>query len=282
MAPGSPRCLKIPLRSTLPATDSGIPVLGLGLYQVPPGRPTRRCVEWALERGYRHLDTARLYANERDAGLALNASRVPREELFVTTKLRPEDHGFENAQRACEASLKRAGLDYFDLFLIHWPGGGLRRETWRAMVALRDRNLCRAIGVSNYTVRHLEELLAQSDVVPAVNQFECHPFLVQRELRAFCAEHGIVSEAYCSLTRGQRLDHPGVLKIAHEVGRTPAQVLLRWGVEHGLVVLPRSVHQERIAENARIFDFALGAAPMRELDALDEGLRTAWDPTDVP
>jgi diketogulonate reductase-like aldo/keto reductase len=272
--------MKIPLRSTVPET--GIPVLGLGLYQVPSGRTTRRCVEWALDLGYRHFDTARLYANERDLGTALKQSRVPREDVFVTSKLRPEDHGFQEAQRACEASLKRADLDHFDLFLIHWPGGGSRRETWEALVALQRRGLCRAIGVSNYTVRHLTELLAHSDVVPALNQFECHPFLVQSELRAFCTEHGIVNEAYCSLTRGQRIDHPGVLQVARAIGRTPAQVLLRWGVEHGLVVLPRSVHQERIAENARIFDFRLETAHMRALDALDEGLRTAWDPTDVP
>ncbi len=272
--------MKIPLRSTLPAT--GIPVLGLGLYQVPSGRTTRKCVAWALEAGYRHFDTARLYSNEKDLGTALKDSRVPRAEVFVTSKLRPEDHGFESAQHACESSLKRVGLDHFDLFLIHWPGGGSRRETWNALVALRDRGLCRAIGVSNYTVRHLTELLSHSDVVPAVNQFECHPFLVQRDLRAFCAEHGIVSEAYCSLTRGQRIDHPGVVQVARAIGRTPAQVLLRWGVEHGLVVLPRSVRQERIAENARIFDFELGPAHMRALDALDERLHTAWDPTDVP
>jgi diketogulonate reductase-like aldo/keto reductase len=272
--------MKIPLRSTTPA--AAIPVLGLGLYQVPSGRTTRKCVEWALELGYRHFDTARLYGNEKDLGTALKDSRVPRSEVFVTSKLRPEDHGFASAQHACDSSLKRAGLDSFDLFLIHWPGGGSRRETWNALVALRDRGLCRAIGVSNYTVRHLTEMLSTSDVVPALNQFECHPFLVQRELRAFCARHGIVSEAYCSLTRGQRIDHPGVRQVARAVGRTPAQVLLRWGVEHGLGVLPRSVHQERIAENARIFDFELGPAHMGALDALDEGLHTAWDPTDVP
>jgi diketogulonate reductase-like aldo/keto reductase len=272
--------MKIPLRSTVPGT--GIPVLGLGLYQVPPGRTTRRCVEWALDLGYRHFDTARLYANERDLGTALKHGSIPRDEVFVTSKLRPEDHGFEAAQRACEASLKRSDLGYFDLFLIHWPGGGMRRETWEALIALRDRGLCRAIGVSNYTVRHLTELLAQSDVVPALNQFECHPFLAQRELREFCAENGIVAEAYCSLTRGQRIDHPGVAAVARAVGRTPAQVLLRWGVEHGLVVLPRSVHRERIAENANIFGFGLDPSHMRALDALDEGLRTAWDPTDVP
>ncbi len=259
-----------------------MPTLGLGVFEVSPGAATQQAVEWALEAGYRHIDTARLYGNEQDVGHAIRESGVPRSDIFVTTKLRNEDHGFEAALRACEASLIRLGLEALDLYLIHWPVAALRHDSWDALVELRERGLCRAIGVSNYTVRHLRELIAFSDVLPAVNQFECHPFLAQRELRAFCAEHGIVCEAYSPLTRGERLAHPTLVEVARELDRSAAQVLIRWALQHGMAVLPKSSRRERIIENAQVFDFALSDAQMARLDALDEGLHTTWDPTHAP
>lgn len=268
---------------TLPlAGGSRIPVLGLGVYQLPAGEPTRRAVMAALAAGYRHVDTARVYDNEADVGRAIRESGVPRDQVFVTTKLWNTDHGFERAVRACEASLQRLGLCYIDLYLIHWPVARLRNETWRALVKLRDDGKCRAIGVSNYTVRHLEELAASSDVLPAVNQIEVHPFLFPRDIVAWCRERGVVVEAYSPLTHGHRLGDSRVAAIAEAARRTPAQVLLRWSVQHGFVALPKSRKPARIVENADVFDFRLTTEQMQSLDALDERLHTCWDPTDEP
>jgi methylglyoxal/glyoxal reductase len=260
----------------------GIPVLGLGVFQAASGQETRRAVRWALDAGYRHLDTARIYGNEADVGAALCESGVPREEVFVTTKLWNSDHGYDRAIRACGESIARLGLGYVDLYLVHWPVQGLRLDTWRAMETLLGEGKCRAIGVSNYMVRHLEELLGRCRVAPAVNQVELSPFLYPQGLVQFCREKGIVLEAYSPLTKGMRLGHPAIVAAAKRAGRTPAQVLIRWALEHEFVVLPKSVTKARIEENARVFDFALGADEMRVLDGLDEGLHTGWDPTDAP
>jgi diketogulonate reductase-like aldo/keto reductase len=256
--------------------------VGLGVWQTPKGAVAREAVAGALRGGYRHIDTARIYGNEVDVGEGVRASEVPRDRVFVTTKLWNDDHGYDAALRAFEASAKRLGLDYVDLYLIHWPVAGKRRDSWRALERLYEQKVARAIGVSNYLRPHLEELLAHANVVPAVNQIEVHPFLQRRETRALCADTGIVVEAYSPLTHGRRLGHPVVVDVARAVGRTPAQVLLRWGMQHGLVVLPKSVRAERIAENAAVFDFTLGAAEMTKLDALEEGLATGWDPSDQP
>jgi len=269
-------------RIPMPAQGGAIPVLGFGMWQIPPGKTAQRACEQALACGYRHIDTARYYNNEQDAGHALRASGLPRDEIFITTKLRNPDHGYDAALRACEASLLRLGLDCLDLYLIHWPVPRLRADSWEALVALKERGLCRAIGVSNYTERHLEELRAESDVTPAVNQVELHVFLSQPSLRSYCERRGIVVTAYSPLTSGKRLDDPTVAAIAKKHGRSPAQVMIRFCIEHGLVVLPRSQNEGRIRANADVFDFALDADDMRRLDALDEGFRTCWDPTDEP
>jgi diketogulonate reductase-like aldo/keto reductase len=202
--------------------------------------------------------------------------------VFVTTKLWNSDHGYDEALRACDASLRRLGLDRLDLYLVHWPVEGRRHDTWRAMERILADGRAQAVGVSNYTVRHLDELLARASEPPAVNQVEYHPFLHQAPLLDHCRRHGIQLEAYGPLVRGRRMDHPVLRRVAARHGRTVAQVLVRWGLEHGLVTIPKSVRRERIEENADVFGFRLDAEDLAALDALDEGLRTAWDPTDAP
>lgn len=259
-----------------------IPVIGLGVYQNPPGETTHRAVLDALALGYRHIDTARIYDNEEDVGRAVRASGVAREDVFLTTKLWNSDHGYDRTLRACEASLARLGVAYLDLFLVHWPVARLRKDTWRAMVKLKDDGKCRAIGVSNFMVQHLEELFEASDVLPEVNQIELHPFLYPRDVIDLCEKHGIVVEAYSPLTRGERLGDRRIASIAKALGRTPAQVLVRWGVQHGWVSLPKSKRRARIEENAQVFDFEIPEEHMATLDGLNEDLHTCWDPTDAP
>jgi diketogulonate reductase-like aldo/keto reductase len=260
-------------------TGVPIPQLGLGVWQTPRGGATRRAVEAALRIGYRHVDTARIYGNEDEVGAAVRSGIAPREAIFVTTKLWNADYGYDAALRAFDASLARLELDYVDLYLIHWPVAGKRLDSWRALEKIHADKRARAIGVSNYLEPHLAELLAKAKVPPAVNQIELSPFLQRRATCAFCTQHGIVVEAYSPLTHGERLDHRVVVEVARHVSRTPAQVLLRWGVQKGFVVLPKSTRPERIAENAAIFDFALDERDMARLDELEEGLTTGWDPS---
>jgi diketogulonate reductase-like aldo/keto reductase len=263
---------------TLPLnTGATIPQVGLGVWQSARGSVTRLAVEAALRLGYGHVDTARVYGNEKDVGDGVRGSGLPRSEVFVTTKLWNDDQGYDSTLKAFDGSLERLGLDYVDLYLIHWPVPGKRLESWRALERLFEEKRARAIGVSNFLVPHLEELLAKAKVVPAVNQIEVHPFLQHRDTRAFCAARGIVVEAYSPLTHGQRIDDPAITAVARRVGRTNAQVLLRWGVQHGMVVLPKSVSETRIAENMAL-DFVLDADAMAKLDALEAGAPTGWDP----
>jgi methylglyoxal/glyoxal reductase len=259
-----------------------IPVLGLGVYQTPPGNITQDAVDFALKVGYRHIDTARIYGNEADVGRAFRESRLPRRDLFVTTKLWNSDQGYESALRACEASLKRLGLDYLDLYLIHFPVPELRKESWKAMEALLENGKCRAIGVSNFTIQHLEELLEEAEVTPAVNQVEVHPFLYQKELLEYCRRKGVQVEAYSPLARGERFKHPRVASLAKKYSKTPAQLMIRWGLQHRLVVIPKSTREERIRENSQVFDFEILDEDMASLDSLNEDLRLNWDPTNVP
>ncbi len=262
--------------------DVRMPILGLGVYQSPPGRVTRNAVNFALRVGYRHVDTARIYGNEADVGEAVRESGVPRGDLFVTTKLWNSDQGYDSTLRACEASLKRLGLDYLDLYLVHFPVPDLRKETWGAMETLLEKGRCRAIGVSNFTLRHLEELIEESHVIPSVNQVEFHPFLYQKELLKYCQRKGIQVEAYSPLARGERLKHPRITSLATKYSKTPAQLMIRWGIQHGLVVIPKSTREERIRENSQVFDFDISDDDMRSLDSLNEDLRLNWDPTNVP
>jgi diketogulonate reductase-like aldo/keto reductase len=256
-----------------------IPALGLGVYQIPQGRSTQEAVDYALKIGYRLIDTASLYGNEREVGKAVRESGIDRKEIFVTTKLWNSDHGYDSTIRAFEKSQSLLGLEYVDLYLVHWPVPGLRRETWRAMESLLREGKCLAIGVSNYTIAHLKELLGDASVIPAVNQVEFSPFLYQKELLAFCNANRIQLEAYSPLTRGSRLHHPTILLMAQRYSHTPAQIMIRWSLQHGLVVIPKSARKERIRENSQVFDFDISPQDMKELDSLDESLRTDWDPT---
>ena len=275
--------MALTLQSRLRLNDGNqMPILGLGVWQVAPGKETRRAVGFALEIGYRLIDTAKLYGNERDVGAAVRESGIPREEIFVTTKLWNDDHGYEPALRAFERSRQELGLDYVDLYLIHWPVPRLRQESWKAILRLREQGLVRSIGVSNYTIRHLQELLPATPIPPSVNQVEFHPFLYQRELLEFCQSRGIQVEAYSPLARGRRMKDPVTVEMAARYARTPAQVMIRWSIQHGLVVIPKSVRPERIRENATVFDFELTPKDMERLDALDEGSHVAWNPDNLP
>ncbi len=256
-----------------------IPQLGFGLYRIPPGEVARAAVAAAVESGYRHVDTAAVYENEADVGTVIRASGLSPGAVWVTTKLANADQGRATARRAFEASLERLGLDAVDLYLLHWPHE-LRLESWGVLEQLHAEGLARSIGVSNFLVRHLDELLADASVPPAVNQIEVSPFLfrTREDTVRRCAEEGIVIEAYSPLTKGRRLDESTVARVATEVGRTPAQVLIRWSLQKGFVVLAASSNPGHIAENAAVFDFALDESQVNELDALDEGLTTGWDP----
>ena len=269
------------LAARAPLNDgSPLPWVGLGVYTIS-GAACLRAVSHALAVGYRHIDTAAFYGNEEEVGRAIRQSAIPREEVFVVTKLWNSDHGYAPALKACNESLARLKLDHIDLYLIHWPEPGRRLDSWRAVVELRKQGKCRSIGVSNYTIAHLDELKAHSDVAPAVNQVEFSPFLFQHELLDFCRARGIQLEAYCPLTRGRKLGDKTVRAVADRHGKTPAQVLLRWALQHQMVVIPKSGQPARIEENAALFDFALDDRDMAALDALDAGFRTCWDPTGV-
>jgi diketogulonate reductase-like aldo/keto reductase len=253
-----------------------IPRLGLGVWQ--SGGATKSAVLSALNLGYRHIDTAAVYGNEALVGAAVAEAGLPREELFVTTKLWNSDHGYDKALRAFETSLRRLRLEYVDLYLMHWPVEGLRLESWRALETIANEGRARAIGVSNFMVHHLNELASSAKVLPAVNQIELTPFLQRADTVAKCRDLGIVLEAYSPLTHGQRLGDPVLVDVARELHRTPAQVLLRWGLQRNFVILPKSVKPERIAENAAVFDFVLSGEQLQRMDALEEGLVTGWDP----
>jgi len=262
-----------------------MPVLGLGVFQSPPGKETQDAVRWALEAGYRLIDTAAMYGNEKDVGAAVRASGVARDEVFVTTKLWHTDLGYASAKRACQESVEKLGLGFIDLYLIHWPRADspqVRIDTWHALEELHEAGVCRAIGVSNYTTRHLEEI-ARSRTPPAVNQVEFHPFVYDPELVEYARAHRLQLEAYSPLTRNRRLDDPVVAEIAAAHHRSPAQVLIRWGLQLGFVEIPKSTHRERIEENARVFDFELTPTEMERLSALRDRRRvTQWDPSQIP
>ena len=243
-----------------------MPVLGLGVWQIPDGSEAEQAVEWALEAGYRHVDTASLYKNERSVGAALKRSGVPREQVFVTTKLMPMRL---DVARELELSLERLGLDYVDQYLIHWPLPAVVSRQWRALESLQDAGLARSIGVSNFGVRRLRSLVGRAARGPAVDQVQLSPFHYRRRLVDCCHEHGIVPVAYSPLERGKEFEHPTIVAVAARVERTPAQVMLRWSVQRGAVVIPKSSRQERIRSNAQIFDFELDADAMQTLDGLD-------------
>jgi 2,5-diketo-D-gluconate reductase A len=257
-----------------------IPQLGFGVYQVPP-EDTADAVSTALEIGYRHIDTAEMYGNEKGVGEAVARSGLDRGEIFVTSKLNNSFHRRDDALRAFDQSLGDLGFDHLDLFLIHWPLPGIDVdyvETWKAMEEIYASGRARAIGVSNFQAHHLRRLFSETEVRPAVNQIEVHPYLAQEELRAFDADHEIVTEAWSPIAQGKVLDDPAITAIADALGRTPAQVVLRWHVQRGDVVFPKSVNRERMQQNFALFDFALDEGQMATLTGLDRGERTGPDP----
>lgn len=268
--------------STIPMNNGvQIPRLGLGMYRSPKGQKSVSSVLYALEFGYRHVDTAALYNNEREVGDAVKESGVPRDQIFITTKLWNDDHGYDKALRAFDKSMKELNLDFIDLYLIHWPVPDKRKDSWKALQKIYQDGRCRSIGVSNYLIRHLDELLSETDASPVVNQVEFSPFLYQKELLEYCRSRNILLEAYSPLTKGKRLNDKNVRKIANKYGKTSAQILIRWGLQHDIVVLAKSNRVERIEENGSVFDFEIDAEDMRFLDSLDENYRTSWDPTNV-
>jgi 2,5-diketo-D-gluconate reductase A len=256
-----------------------IPQLGLGVYKVEDATAAR-LVEGAIDAGYRHVDTAKLYFNEGGVGAGVRASGIPRDEIFVTTKVWNDDQGYDETLRAFDTSLGLLGMDYVDLYLIHWPAPkkGRYLDTWRALQTLKREGRARSIGVSNFTVAHLENLLAHSAETPAVNQVELQPWLQQRELREFDAANGIVTEAWSPLARGRVLGDPTLEAIGQKHGRSSAQVVLRWHIQQGVVVIPKSNSIDRIRENSRVFDFELDAADLDAIAALETGERTGSDP----
>jgi 2,5-diketo-D-gluconate reductase A len=258
---------------------SEIPQLGFGVFQVPP-KETSEAVARALATGYRHIDTAAAYRNEAEVGQAIHSSGIDRGEIFLTTKCFNDDHGYEQAKHAFHASLERLELDYVDLYLIHWPVPVHDRyvETWKAFIDLRDEGLVRAIGVSNFQPAHLERLIAETGETPAINQVELHPYFQQVGLRHEHQELGIVTEAWSPLAQGQVLEDPTIVEIASAHSRTSGQVVIRWHLQIGNVVIPKSVTPERIERNFDVFDFELSDAEVAAIDALDAGRRTGPDP----
>ena len=259
--------------------DNSIPALGIGVGELNDTE-TERAVSTALEIGVRLIDTAAAYGNEAAVGRAIAASGIPRAEIFVTTKLATADQGFRAAVDACGASLERLGTDYVDAYLIHWPGGdpGVYMHSWGGLLKLREDGLAKSIGVCNFSAEDLSNVIELSYVAPAINQIELHPLLNQAALRATNAEHDIVTEAYGPLGVGRLLDNPTVTSIAGEYGKSPAQVLIRWSLQLGNVVIPRSATPERIVENADVFEFELATEHMDALNGLDEGTRFRPDP----
>ncbi|XP_024118202.1 uncharacterized oxidoreductase ZK1290.5 [Oryzias melastigma] len=277
------RCSTIPLYNGLQ-----IPILGLGTSH--DGGYSHDALIYALtECGVRHIDTAKRYGCEGDLGKAIKESGLDRSELWLTNKLWPGDYGYRAARKACLDSCSQMGVEYFDLYLMHWPeslnhGGSnreVRAETWRALEELYKEGVCRSIGVSNFLINHLEQLKEDCSVIPHVNQVEYHPYQQPTALMEYCAEKGIVFEGYSPLAKGQILSDPTVCQIAHKNRRTPAQICIRWSIQNGVVTIPKSTKKDRIQENCQVFDFQLEDADMAALGSLHDGRRVSWDPTNV-
>lgn len=266
-----------------------IPIIGFGTYQISEGDEISQSISWALEAGYRHIDTAKIYQNEEGVGIAIQVSGVPREEIFLTTKLWNPDQGYESTLSAFQESLNKLGTDYVDLYLIHWPtaDGTLkesinkRQETWRAMEEIYKSGKAKAIGVSNYTIKHLEEMKEYATISPMVNQVEFHPFLYQKELLEYCKQNNIILEAYRALTRKNKIDDETLLKIGEKYNKSSSQVLLRWSIQQGCVPLAKSSKQEHMQENFNIFDFELTQEDMQTINNLNQDLRFSPDPTNL-
>lgn len=263
-------------------TGSEIPQIGLGLWLNKDERECKQAVKWSLEAGYRHFDSAQAYENEEFLGKAIKSSKVPRQELFITTKIDTDNLMWGDVIPSFEESLKKLQTDHVDLLLIHFPVTRHRRPAWERMEEIYESGRAKAVGVSNYTIRHLEELLKESNIKPATNQVELHVYLQQPELLEYCQKNNIIVEAYSPLAHGYGMDNPVLDKIANKHGKTNAQIMIRWCIEVGTVALPKSTHNDRIKQNIGVFDFKLDEQDMSELKKLDHGYRTCWDPTHVP
>ncbi|KAM9500295.1 putative oxidoreductase YtbE isoform 1-T1 [Clarias gariepinus] len=265
-----------------------IPILGLGTSY--HGGYSHNAVVYALQEcGIRHIDTAKRYGCEEALSKSIAESRVPRDDLWITSKLWPGDYGYQSTMEACRASCARLGVEYLDLYLMHWPdcnflgrsNRDVRAETWRALEEMYDEGLCRSIGVSNFLIRHLEELKDNCGVTPQVNQVEFHPFQQPWQLVEFCRKEGIAFEGYCPLAKGQALDHPGIVDLAQKYGCSPSQICIRWSIQNGIITIPKSTKAERIFENCQVFGFQLDDNDMAAMHALHDGRHVSWDPTHV-
>ena len=255
-----------------------MPQFGLGVYKVEEGQEAVDTVKAALNLGYRSIDTAALYGNEESVGQGIKESGIPREELFITTKVWNTDQGYESTLAAFETSMNKLGLDYLDLYLIHWPVKGKYLDTWKALEKLYHEGKVRAIGVSNFQIHHLKDLMANSTEKPVVNQIECHPRLTQVEVREFCRENGIAAEAWSPLGRGSLFEDPTLLSIGEKYGKSVAQVILRWHLQNGTIIIPKSSKPARLKENADIFDFELLKEDMDLIYQLNKNERIGPDP----
>ncbi|PGM56940.1 aldo/keto reductase [Bacillus sp. AFS053548] len=255
-----------------------MPRLGLGVFKVSEGEEVVESVKAAIRNGYISIDTAAIYKNEEGVGQAIKESGIAREELFVTSKVWNSDQGYETTLQAFETSLNLLGLDYLDLYLIHWPGVDKYKETWKALEKLYKDGRVRAIGVSNFQIHHLQDLMSACEIKPMVNQVEFHPHLTQKELLAFCKNEGIQMEAWSPLKQGQLLEEPVLIKIAQKYNKSVAQVILRWDLQHDVVTIPKSIKEHRIVENANIFDFELTQEDMENIDSLNQDSRAGSHP----
>ena len=274
--------------------DIKIPNIGFGVFRIQDGEEVENSIKWALDAGYRLIDAAMIYKNEEGVGRAIKNSGIPREEIFVTTKLWNTDQGYENALKAIDVSLDKLGLSYVDLYLIHWPTASedlnesldKREETWKAMEEIYKAGKAKAIGVSNYTITHLEQMKEYAQIQPSVNQFEFHPFLNQKELVKYCKEHTITVEAHSPLApiadvKAVEHRNEGIDKIAEKHGKSKAQVLIRWSIEQGVIPIPKSIHKDRIEENIHVFDFKLDAEDMNILNNMNVNLHVRRDPANL-
>lgn len=257
-----------------------MPWVGLGVYKAKDGDEVIQAIKWAIDAGYRSIDTASLYENEAGVGQAIAESHVPREELFITTKVWNTDQGYERTLAAFNASLERLGLDYVDLYLVHWPVPEMYKETWKALEKIYNDGRAKAIGVSNFKKHHLEDLMADAEIKPMVNQVEYHPRLTQEDLLSYCKEQGIQLEAWRPLLKGEIFEEPTLVELADKYNKSVAQIILRWDLQNGVVTIPKSVTQNRIEENIDIFDFELTNKDMSRISALNQDKRNGADPDD--
>ena len=259
-----------------------MPLFGIGVWRMEPGKETREAVTLALELGYIHIDTASMYNNEEDVGAALQDSNFPREKLFITSKVHTSEVGYDSTLEAFERSLQKLKLSYIDLYLIHKPVEGFRKNTWEALEKLKKDGICRSIGVSNFSPRHLDEILEICEFIPTVNQIEMNPFLAQKTISKYCRAKNIHITGFCPLARTEKSKDPAIVDVANECGKTWAQVMIRWSLQKQVTTIPKSVNPQRIRENTDVFDFELNEKQMQRLDDLDQGFRLRPDPMDLP